>query len=111
MTAHNLRLALTVDGHEVDILGEGNDALALFGTKIHDLVIVNFNLPNVDGLELAEAVKQRNPSGRVILITSLPQAVEGLTAEISNVDAVLNKPVSITKLQQTINELFAHVVA
>lgn len=109
VAAHHLRLALSVDGHEVDVLGEGNDALALFHAKAHELVISNFNLPNLDGLELAEAIKQQNPSTRVILVTASPQAVEGPTAEISNVDAVLNKPVSMAKLQQTMNELFAQV--
>jgi len=106
VAAHTLRLALTVDGHFVDVAGDGEQALVLFETKDHDLVITDFRLPKMDGLELAEAIKQRAPSRPVILITAYAEAVQSGMGEVSNVDVLLGKPVSVAKLHEAFQKVF-----
>jgi len=105
VAAHTLRLALTVDGHSVDVAGDGEQALLLFFGKGHDLVITDFRLPKMDGLELAEAIKQRSPATPVILITAY--SVQGGLGEVSNVDVLLGKPVSLAKLQEAFQKVFS----
>ncbi len=107
VTAHSLCLALSVDGHTVDIATDGEQALTLFETTNHDVVITDFNLPNMDGLDLAAAIKQRAPSRPVILITAYSSMVQGPLGEVSNVDFLLSKPVSVSQLQQALRKLFA----
>jgi len=106
VSAHYLRLALTVDGHAVDSVADGHQALEAFGSKPYDLVITDFRLPGLDGLEVAEAIKQLSPSTPILLITAYPQSVQSPIGEVSNVDALLNKPVSVAKLQETLNRVF-----
>lgn len=107
VAAHTLRVALAVDGHSVDVAADGEQAWAMFGKKFHDVVITDFKLPKMDGLELAEAIKRLAPSRPVILITAYADTIGGQKGEVSNVDVLLDKPVSLAKLQQAFQRIFA----
>ena len=107
LSAHTLRLSLTVDGHEVDVAGSGEKAVTLFETKKYDLVITDFILPGMDGLELAEAIKQRAPSTPVMLITAYAESLPGAMGQVSNVDVLLSKPLSLGKLQEALQKVFS----
>ncbi len=107
VAAHTLRLALSVDGHSVEIAPDGEEALALFEAHDHDVVITDFKLPKMDGLELAEAIKQRAPSRPVILITAYAETVQAQMGGVSNVDILLGKPVSLAKLQEAFQKVFS----
>ncbi len=104
VAAHTLRLALTVEGHTVDIVADAEKGLEFFEANSYDVVITDFKLPKMDGLELAEAIKQRAPSRPVILITAYAETVEG-RGQVSNVDVLIGKPVSLAKLQEALRKV------
>jgi CheY-like chemotaxis protein len=58
-------------GLEVDGASDGSEALAKMELELPDLVVTDLRMPNMDGLELVQAVRQQNPSVPVILITSM----------------------------------------
>jgi two-component system response regulator VicR len=107
MVAHTLRMALTVDGHEVELADDGEQALARFEGGKHDLVIANFKMAKMDGLELAEAIKRRSQSTQVILLTDYTEGLTAAGGPVSNVDVVLRKPCSISELQASLEKLFS----
>ena len=108
LTAHSLRLALSVERHSVDIANDGRQALTMFEIKGgYDVVITDFKIPTMDGLELAEAIKQRSPSTPVLLITAFAETVGGMMGSVSNVDMLLPKPVSLAKLQEALRAVCA----
>ena len=82
-------MALTVDGHAVEMDEDGKEALARFESGKHHLVITDFKLSNMDGLELAEAITQSTP---VILLTDHADAITTGGGPVSNVDVVLRRP-------------------
>jgi CheY-like chemotaxis protein len=104
--AHTLRMFLVVSGHVADTAEEGSVALAMFDGGTYDLVITDFKMANMDGLELAEAIKQRSPSTPIILLTAYAEAVRSAGGEVSNVDLVLGKPCSIPELQAGLDKIF-----
>ena len=106
IVAHTLRMALTVDGHSIDIAEDGGQALGMFEAGEHNLVITDFRMPNMDGLELAEAIKARSPTTPVILITAHLEMVKGTGGKVSNVDVLLGKPCSIPELLGAMQKLF-----
>jgi CheY-like chemotaxis protein len=65
--------------------------LALFESGKHDLVITDFKMSNMDGLELAEAIKKCSQSTTVILLTDHVEAITAAGGPVSNVDIVLRK--------------------
>jgi CheY-like chemotaxis protein len=99
-------MALTVDGHTVEMAQDGKEALAMFAFSKHDLVITDFKMSNMDGLELAEAIKKSSPSTPVILLTDHVEAIMAAGGPVSNVDIVLRKPCSVRELQAALESSF-----
>ena len=107
VAAHTLRLALSVDGYAVEVAGDAEQGLTMLEGQDYDLVITDFKLPKMDGLELAEAIKKHAPSRPVILITAYAESVKGALGAVSNVDVLLGKPVSLAKLQEALQKIFS----
>ena len=106
IVANTLRMALAVDGHSVELAEDGMKALAMFWVSTYDLVITDFKMSNMDGMELAEAVKQRSPSTPIILITAYAGSIKNTGDKVSNVDIVMGKPWSMADLQAALQKIF-----
>jgi DNA-binding response OmpR family regulator len=103
--AQTVRVALALEGHKVEVAGDGEQASAMLEAGRPDLVIADFKLPKMDGLELAQAIKERAPSCPVILITAYAEAVLR-TGNVSNVDNLLGKPFSMAQLHGALMKIF-----
>ena len=106
LVAHTIRMALTVDHHTVSVAESGEQALAAFRLGKHDLVITDFKMGEMDGLELAAAIKQDSPTTPVILITAHADSIRSEMGSVSNVDYLLGKPLSVLDLHAAISKLF-----
>ncbi|MEP7117939.1 MAG: sigma-54 dependent transcriptional regulator [Acidobacteriota bacterium] len=75
-----LKQQLTAHGFEVLEAGSGSEALAMFGEAV-DLVLLDFRLPDTDGLTVLRQLKELQPTVPVILLTafaSIQSAVEAI---------------------------------
>ena len=59
--AESLIHGLRRHGHEVDVVECGGMALQVYGHA--DLVLIDLELPDLDGLEVCRAISSRNPYG------------------------------------------------
>jgi DNA-binding NtrC family response regulator len=77
---NNIRKILTKKGFEIEQATSKEEALAKLPIGIYSLVILDLKMPGVKGLELLAAIRERQPSARVIIVTgyaSIETAVEG----------------------------------
>ena len=94
---------LSEEGYAVTTAHHGGEALALAATDKPDLVITDYMMPLMSGLELAAALRRAGHAALpIILITAidpehLPQALD--------VSAVLRKPFSLEVLLRTVRKL------
>jgi CheY-like chemotaxis protein len=95
----SLNLALAGAGYSVDVASSGKEALERFRADIYDLVLTDFQMPGMTGLELAERLKSRNPSVRVILLSGSPPS------KSPAIDRVMEKPFTIAELRNAIAQL------
>ena len=56
---HILKRLLTDEGYDVDTACDALSALKLFGEESHDLVILDYRMPDMDGLELFQTIKRQ----------------------------------------------------
>lgn len=94
MALQMLQHALTTAGHEVHVAKDGKQALNILSEGVCRLVISDWEMPEMDGLELCRAVRRSDFPGYVyiILLTSRDEAadtVEGLSA---GADEFITKP-------------------
>src|SRR5262249_54359530 len=60
---------LVSGGHQVTVVGSGQDALARLAVGAFDLVLTDLAMPGMNGWEVARAVKRASPHARVILVS------------------------------------------
>jgi CheY-like chemotaxis protein len=106
VAALSIRTVLAADGHVAEIAENAEQALDMFKAAEYDLVITDFKLAKMDGLELADAIKQQSPATPIILITAYAEKIGGSLGEVSNVEVVLSKPFSVAGLQDAMRKLF-----
>jgi CheY-like chemotaxis protein len=109
MVADSIRRLLEFDGHSVEIAGSGEEALATFAREIFDLTLLDYEMPQMKGDQLAVALKAAAPKHPIIMFTGYAEAVGGATVPMPGVDLVLGKPFDLERLRQTIASLFPSV--
>ena len=87
-------------GHHVTLAGGGREALRSFEQGDYDLVITDLGMPEINGWEVARAVKALRASMPVLLLTGWADAVD---TQAGRVDAVIKKPFDMTKLAAAVN--------
>lgn len=90
--------------YAIAVASNGAGALEQLGKKHFNVVVVDFQLPDSTGLELARKVREHNPSTCVILMTghaSLEMAVKAIQESVYD---YLIKPVDPAQLQRTIEK-------
>ena len=73
--ANAVRRALVEDGHVVDHVADGADALAQALLEEYDIILLDVMLPSLDGLEIAKRLRARN--NRTPILDSGRARVEG----------------------------------
>jgi CheY-like chemotaxis protein len=95
---------LASQGHTVTLAGGGQEALAYLERDPFDLVITDLGMPDVNGWDVARAVKSGRQELPVLLLTGWADAVE---AGVGRVDAVIKKPFDMTKLAAAVSAALA----
>jgi CheY-like chemotaxis protein len=96
---HILGCLLSFDQHTVVEAANGKEACLVYAPGDFDLVITDYEMPEMKGDELARTLKCLVPSQRVIMITGMPWTLAGPE---NPVDAVLIKPVTLDEMRQYI---------
>lgn len=89
--------ALVAAGHRVTAVGEGGDALVTAMAGDVDLVLLDLNLPDVDGLEVARRLRADGDVPIVMLTArgDVPSRIEGLYAGAAD---YVTKPFDVQEL-------------
>ena len=75
----------------VRIAGTGEEALAEFEKADPDLVILDFRMPGMDGLETARRIKQLSPDTKIAMVTAHTEQVLGRLAREARIHEVIPK--------------------
>jgi len=96
---------LRMDGYETDMCFDGEQALELCLTEVYDLILLDLNLPGVDGLEILRQFRVSNSSTPVLILSARGQIrdkVEGLDLGAND---YLTKPFHFEELEARIRSL------
>ena len=97
-----VRMMLAFDGHQVETVLSGNEALALLDEGQFDVVITDFKMPGMQGDELAAVIKARNPKQPVVMITAYAEMLQASGNPLTGVDFVISKPFLLENLREAI---------
>jgi two-component system chemotaxis response regulator CheY len=86
---------------------DGAEALQIMKQQRFDLVISDYNMPNIDGLELVEHIRHYSdqPTVPVMMITSEQNRSRLAAVQSAGVSAICNKPLNYDMLKQLVRQL------
>jgi CheY-like chemotaxis protein len=113
--AVNRRLAellLKKQGHSVAVAENGRQAVALFDGDLFDLILMDVQMPEMDGLEATAAIRKREAetgARRIPIIALTAHAMNGDRERCvaAGMDGYISKPISPQELYRTIQALAA----
>ena len=100
-----LTRALRRQGYAVDRAGDGEEALYWYGLGGYDLIILDLNLPKLDGLEVLRRIRDTDTTTRVLILsarTRIDHRVEGLDTGAND---YLVKPFDFEELHARVRAL------
>ena len=77
-------------GYRVQIATNGEEGLKLFESSNFDVVVTDYRMPRMNGVELIERIRKLNPNARIILLSGFVEPL-GLTEENTGADVVIAK--------------------
>ncbi len=103
--AENIATVLRHENYFIDIANDGETGLHKASTKNYNLVILDLNLPLLDGIEVCKKIREIGTKTPIIMLTAridLDSRVEGLD---SGADDYLTKPFMMEELTARIRAL------
>jgi DNA-binding NtrC family response regulator len=93
---------LTQEGYNVDIALSGEEALNKAKENGFHVLIADWKMPEIDGLEVARRIKKENPKIAVVLITGYPSVETSIEAMRSGVADYVPKPFTPGELSDAV---------
>ncbi len=99
---------LELEGYTVEQAETGRDALAAMAERPFDLILIDYRLPDIDGLTLLQAIRSRAFDGMTCMITAYANIETAITATRQGIDFFLPKPFSPEDLIGVVETLLRH---
>ena len=84
---------------------DGEEGLKEYKKHLPDIVLSDFSMPNMNGIEMAKKIKDINKNQKIVLISAYNSAEIRSQAEEVGIDSFLNKPLDFGDLLRVLEEL------
>ena len=95
---------LRLEGHEVDLVTDGQQALARFSDRSFDLVLMDVYMPNTDALEVCRKLRQQSEIPIVMISGTYLPAIRDRAFD-SGASAFLAKPLQFEDLLALVRKI------
>jgi len=96
-----LRLLLAKYQWDIDTAGDGANARELIKRKRYNFLFLDFNMPEVTGIELVKEIKAESPESIVVIITGYNDLDENFSITVG-ADEYIKKPFSAKEIEEII---------
>jgi two-component system OmpR family response regulator len=96
--AELLARGLREEGHAVDVVGNGEDALWMAAAAPYDVIVLDVMLPGLDGLAVCRGLRERGVWTPVLILTARDAVADRVAGLDTGADDYLVKPFSFSEL-------------
>lgn len=96
---------LKMDGYAVDTCDDGNTAYELLYVSNYDLVVLDLNLPGMDGLDVLKKIRNEKPELKVLILSARNSVCDKVTGLDYGANDYLAKPFDFAELEARIRNL------
>jgi len=101
-----LKSVLEEEGFITAVEQDGKKALERIASDSFDIIILDVNMPQLNGIETLKLIKQKNPGTFVVMMTGEASEKEIREAQHEGSYIILRKPFNMDKLSSQINWLY-----
>lgn len=101
----NIKTALEAENYHVDVAFDGQIGLKLLKKNNYDCVILDINLPHINGYEICESYRSFNKQTPIIMLTALGELEDKVEGYHKGADDYLTKPFFMQELLLRVNAL------
>jgi len=105
-----IRLGLEGENYAVDLFADGEQARTAATQSEYDLVILDLNLPKLDGVSVLRHIRLARPNVPVLILTQRTKVEDRVQCLDTGADDYLGKPFSFSELSARIRALCAEAV-
>lgn len=102
------RRVLTAEGHEVDVAEDGRPGLDMYRSDGYDLVLVDLHMPGMSGMELLNALRERDREAVAVVITAYASLDTAVEATKRGAYDYLAKPFTPDELAAVVSRALEH---
>ncbi len=106
MLRSSIKEFLEALGSEIDDFFDGAQALCALRENMYDVLVVDINVPSLNGYELLEEVRKKDKNLPVIFITAMTDIDDITKAYNLGCSDYLKKPFKLEELWLRINQIF-----
>lgn len=103
--AQFLQRALREEGHAVDVAGDGVEGGNLAHINPYDLILLDVQLPKMDGLQLAAELRRSGLQCPILMLTSRDSTQDVVRGLNAGADDYLTKPFALEELLARVNAM------
>ena len=92
-------------GYAVDAAGDGADAVEQCGINEYDLVVLDLNLPGLDGMEVLRHIRSMENPAKVLILSARSELADKIIGLDSGASDYLTKPFHFEELEARIRML------
>lgn len=96
---------LRLSGYAVDTARDGVEAEDLFWSETYDLIVLDINLPKIDGFTLLKEIREEDKQVNVIMLTARTQVADRVKGLDLGANDYLIKPFHFDELEARIRSL------
>jgi DNA-binding response OmpR family regulator len=103
--ASYIRKGLEAEHYAVDVALDGEQGALMATDHDYDLLVLDLNLPKLDGISLLRNLRPAKPQLPVLVLTARPRVEDRVHALDSGADDCINKPFSYSELSARLRAL------
>jgi two-component system response regulator MprA len=105
-----LERALRLEGYEVEMAPDGQEALLALARRGADAVVLDILMPNMDGLETARALRRMGNSTPILMLTARHEVDDRVAGLDAGADDYLVKPFALEELLARLRALLRRTI-
>src|SRR6204780_4734126 len=96
---------LTAERYTVDVCSDGEQARTAANEQDYDLIVLDLNLPKLDGVSILRQLRRQKPTLPVLVLTQRTRVEDRVQCLDTGADDYLAKPFSFSELSARIRAL------